>query len=61
MFEAGLDAPDPNRHPAALLARGFECILEAGKSRVYVSTLSELSYDLWRIFLARKHIRLSED
>lgn len=37
VFEAGLDAPDPDRHPAALLARGFECILEAGKSRVRVS------------------------
>ncbi|CAM9816845.1 unnamed protein product [Ascophyllum nodosum] len=30
VFGADLEAPDATRHPAALLARGFQCVLEAG-------------------------------
>lgn len=30
VFDAHLVTPDEEMHPAALLARGFECILEAG-------------------------------
>lgn len=30
VFEADLESPDEERHPAALLAEGYECILEAG-------------------------------
>lgn len=30
VFEADLKEPDGNKHPAALLASGYECVLEEG-------------------------------
>lgn len=30
VFEADLEAPDAAKHPAALLARGCQCVLEEG-------------------------------
>lgn len=30
VFEADVEAPNAVRHPAALLARGYRCVLEAG-------------------------------
>lgn len=30
IFEADLETPDPVRHPAASLATGFRCVMEAG-------------------------------
>lgn len=30
VFEADLEEPDKEKHPAALLSRGYECVLEKG-------------------------------
>lgn len=31
VFEADLEAPDEKRHPAAILAKGYQCVMEAGE------------------------------
>lgn len=39
VFEADLDSPDAVRTPAALLAKGASCVLEAGACRSFPGVL----------------------
>lgn len=49
VFEADLDNPDATRTPAALMAKGFSCVLEAGASPIVI-TLERLLAVVCRTF-----------